>query len=181
MELSWNLSALGPAVITGLVALATVYLTNRGTSNRLLSQLSYETLRARNDMLRTKGEAIFELVAAWGQNFAAQCVAIQSVMKGQISYNDALDIQANEVKRIDHDRMQMMISAYFPVLQKELDRVLALRSAVTTLQTLHRENYRRGETDGSALLRPYTEANLELAKSIESLKQSTVLQIRAIK
>lgn len=175
------LPVIGPAAITGLVALVTVHLTNRGSNKRLLSQLSHEMQKSGNEMRRTKGEELYMLVVAWAQNFGAQCVTIQSVMKGVLTYNEALDIQAKEIVEIAHDRIEMIVAVYFCELKQELDRVNLARDKVLTLLHYHREKYRHGETDGRPLLKSFTEANLALMSAIESLKQATIVEIRSIK
>jgi hypothetical protein len=173
-----GIAALIASAITGTVALLTVLLTNRGNNARLISQLAHEKSRSKAELLRQKGEELYELTSEWQQNLGVQCLSIQAVMTGDLSYNEALDMQINEVTPGKHHRLRLLVHAYFPDLLSDLDNVETKRDAVSKIRSTHKMLYKRGDDDGLPLLKPFTDANLALMEAAESLKLAAARLVR---
>ena len=173
-------AAISGALVTGVITVLTVLITNKGNNRRLDIQHSFELTKLRKDRLTTKGEELYSLLTRWEENFGARFVSLHSVMKNSLTYDDALDLQARQVKEIDHEKIHMTIAVYFQNLQPYYDAVLKLREPVQNIADAHKEAYKRGEADGRNFPKLFTAANLALISAIDALKRALVEEIRAI-
>jgi len=174
------IASLGPAVITALVALGTVYLTNRGHASRLTTQLKHEQQKQREELLRARGEELYGLLHEWKNGFEALCLIQLSVMRGEMSYNEGLDLQTKDNKEVDFGRLQMLMAIYFPGFQQRYDELLLLRDKVSKIAQNFRRSYIQGHTDGKAYVMPYSEAHLKLHDAIDALKMAVASHVRSL-
>lgn len=170
---------IGAAVVTAGAALLAMRFTNRANNDRLLLQLDREAAKERAQMLREKGEELYGLIAQWEANFGVRCVSLQAVMKDELTYNEALDIFSKEVQTETHERVELLIYAYFPALEQFYSEIIAIRGPVEEIISAHKAAYKQGSS-GRVFLKPFTDANLTLAKAFEVLKSATITQIKNI-
>jgi hypothetical protein len=105
-------------------------------------------LNARRDARRVRREKLEELFLAhtgflrqldmgWFPYFAT--------MKGEIEYNQALDLTiergSNEEKHFE--RVEMLVTLYFPELLSGLSELVAIRDEAARVISQHREQYKR--------------------------------------
>ena len=102
------------AILGAMIALISVYLTNRSTTQRLRLQFELERETRERDFRRDKLEELYLLHEGWLNAFATSNLPFISVMKGEITYNDALDmfIENNKTRTIDFKRLQMLVGLY---------------------------------------------------------------------
>src|SRR5947199_72180 len=87
-----TLTALASAVVGGAVALLAVFLTNRSNTARLVLQLDHESRQRKADLLRDRGEELYELTDKWLRKFAGYylrrpfVLCQQSIEKGGESF-----------------------------------------------------------------------------------------------
>lgn len=172
------IASLAPAVVTGSVALLTIYLTNRGNNERLNMQLLHEKTRQQTELIQARGEELYQLVYTWQNNFSTQYLAMASVMRGEISYNEGLDIQKDEIADTDFGRIPMLIFVYFPKIQQKYDQVISLRSIVNERLSAHKAAYKLGEIDGTAFINPFNKDSLNLDKALVELMAAIAIEIR---
>jgi hypothetical protein len=80
------------AILGALIALVSVYLTNRSNTRRLKLQFELERETKGQEFIREKLEELYLLHEAWLNALATSYLPIISVMKGEITYNQALDM-----------------------------------------------------------------------------------------
>ena len=165
------LVAIVGSVITALSTLAGVYITNRLTYDRLTVQLEYEQARERERFLRERLEELHVLIAEWIIFVAVFHLPITKVMRGEISYNAALDlINEHELTPPNFQRMEMVVELYFPTLRDKYNQLMKARDELSSIVDAHKEQYRIGQTDGSAFRRPFMAAQLAVDARATELK-----------
>lgn len=176
------ITTLTSAGVGGAVALVGVYLTNKGNTARQDVQLAHQTQIERAELLRARGEELYELIDKWLNNLFGYYMVKASVMQGKLSYNDGLDLELKNGKTNsgNYGRIQMLIDVYFPAIREQYDCVLSLREATNKYVFLHKRAYERGETDGTAFLKPFTDNQLSLEAAAEKLKEAVIAQVRAV-
>lgn len=180
-EITGAIATIAASAVTGVVALLTVHLTNRGNNDRIASQLSHEKQIARAELMREKGEELYELASEWQRNISTQCVAIHAVMRGDLTYNQALDLQNEAVTRGKHYRIHLLAQAYFPDITGRLSEVEEKVEAVSKLRTYHKAAYQTGEASAAAaFLRPFTDANLALSDAMDVLKGEIAARVGSL-
>ncbi len=176
------ITTLSSAAVGGSVALIGVYLTNKGNAARLNAQLVHQSNSERAELLRARGEELYELIDKWLNSLFVYYMVKASVMQGKLSYNQGLDIELKngEESRGNFGRIQMLIDVYFPTSREHYDRVVSLREAANRHVLLHKRAYERGETDGTVFLKAFTTDQLSLEAAAEKLKEAVIVQVRAV-
>lgn len=173
------LTALIAAIFTAAVALAGVYLTNRGNAQRLAAQLDHELREKRAELVREKGEELYVLTGAWLNELATNYLRVATVMKGTLSYRDYIELT---LKRGDPDydfnRLRMLVDIYFSQLKESFARVLEARSRLNAIDLDHKRSHDRGDTDGSRFLGPYLEAQKALEAKGEEFRREIAKQVQ---
>ena len=83
------------------------------------------------------------------------------VMKGELTFNQALDISIKQSSDHQPHRVTMLIDLYFPELKKEFIEVMAIRDRLNELVNGYKEQYKTGNHDGSKWLELF-QPDLEL-------------------
>ncbi|HMS01351.1 MAG TPA: hypothetical protein PKE51_00180 [Gemmatimonadaceae bacterium] len=96
-------------------------------------------------MRREKLERLFLAHNAFVGQLGVSWFPYMKVMEGVISYNDALDMT---IKRdVDREKnletVEMLVTLYFPELQRSLDELLGIRDEAADLIANHKEQYKR--------------------------------------
>jgi hypothetical protein len=175
------ITTLTSAGVGGAVALVSVYLTNKGNTVRQDAQLAHQAKIGHAELLRDRGEELYELIDTWLNGLFGSYMIKASIMQGKLTYNEGLDIELKNGKANsgNYGRIQMLIDVYFPAVREQCDRVLSLREATNKHVILHKRAYERGETDGTAFLKAFTTDQLSLEAAAEKLKEAVIEQVRA--
>lgn len=173
------ITALTSAAVGGAVALVGVLLTNRDNTARLHAQLDHEVRKRREDLLRARGEELYELVKIWLGGMFSHYLNTAFVMQGKLTFNQALHLQIKQGSdsRGNFWRIQMLVDVYFPALREEYKSVIAHRDAVNKQVIAHKRAYESGAHDGSEFLQPFTKAQLALEHAAEVLKAAIIEQV----
>jgi hypothetical protein len=155
-----------PAILGALIALISVYLTNRSTTQRLRLQFELEREARNKDFIRDKLEELYLLHEAWLNALATSYLPFLSVMKGEMTYDDALDlfIKNNKSPTVDFKRLQMLVDLYFPEIKVAFDQLSAARDGANAIKSAHKREYKAGHLDGLPFALPFIEAQQLLQK-----------------
>lgn len=163
-------------VLGAAIALVTIYLTDRSNTRRLKLQFDLERESKEKQFIRDKLEELYLLHEAWLNALATSYLPILNVIKGEITYNQALDmfIENNKDRQVDFKRLQMLIDLYFPAIKPAFEKLSAARDRTNEIQRAHKREYKRGNTDGSAYVVPFIEAQKELVRESSVLKEEII-------
>lgn len=169
-------------IITAIVTLSAVFLTNRGNTNRLLLQLKHERKSKRDDLYRTKLEDLYILIVKYIKLLGSHYLPYLKVMEGELNYNQALDLTIESGSRdmLDFDRLQMLIDIYFPHLQESLNKLLEVRDDLNKIMNAHKNEYKQGNLDGRKFIKSTLEALDQLDKTGDRLKKEIIAKEKAI-
>ena len=126
------LTALSSGIMGGTVALLGVYFTNRSNETRLHVQLEREERQRKADLLRDRGEELYELIDKWLNYLAGYYFRRVSVMQGKLTYNQCLDMDIKNSKDNSYNfgRIEMIIDVYFPSIRNTYDEVITDRDEI---------------------------------------------------
>jgi hypothetical protein len=176
------ITALASAAVGGAVALVGVYFTNRGNTARLNAQLDHEVRRRREELLRTRGEELYELIDKWLHGLFGHYLSKAFVMQGKLTYDQALDLDLKNGKSSSGNfgRIEMLIDVYFPTLRQQYNLVISHREATNKHVIAHKLSYEKGQVDGTKFLQPFNTDQLALENAAEKLKAMIIEQVRAV-
>lgn len=162
---------LGVAV-GAVLSIVGVLLTSYFNSKNLKIQLSHQAQEKSRSIKRERLEELYILTENWLSAFSSSYLSLSLVMKGEIDYNQHLDLFIADRKNNSHEfyRLQMIIDIYGGGLQGELEKIIKLRDVVNKIAFLHKNEYKAGNLDGTKFLQPYTDANLKLLDEGDSFK-----------
>ena len=86
-------------VLGAAIALVTIYLTDRSNTRRLKLQFDLERESKEKEFIRDKLEELYLLQEAWLNALATSYLPVLNVMKGEITYNQALDMFIEKKQR----------------------------------------------------------------------------------
>jgi hypothetical protein len=176
------LTPLLSAAMGGVVALTSVYFTNRSNTKRLQLQLDREERRRNAETRRERGEELYMLTEAWLTGLAANYLTLLSVMRGNLTYNQHLDIviEDGKARSVNFARIALLIDIYFPTTRKAYDQVLSARASLNKIAGAHKHAYKQGDIDGERFVGPFVQAQKAVEASGEVYKQQILESIRAI-
>jgi hypothetical protein len=177
-----TLTALGSAVVGGAVALLGVFLTNRSNTARLALQLDRESRQRKADLLRDRGEELYELADKWLNKLAGYYLRRSFVMQGKLTYNQVLDldIQEGREESVNFGRNEMLIDVYFPTTRPAYDSVIAGRTELNKVAAAHKRAYESSDTDGTRFITPFVQCQHSIEKAGETFKLQVLECIRAV-
>jgi len=134
-------------IVTGVVTLI-----GSGVGTAIVNYWLAER-RARRELRRAKLEELFLAVTEWVKAMVGRWINIHAVMIGMIDYNQALDQMikvgdaGRETGRQGFDKVEMLISLYFPELKASHQALVESREQLNEICTKHKQAYKRGEND----------------------------------
>lgn len=176
------LTALVSAIFGGAVALIGVFFTNRSNTDRLKLQFEHESRQRTTDLLRDRGEELYELIDKWLKMLTGNYLGLSAVMKGKLTYNQYYDLSNEEIKRRSYNfgRIEMLIDVYFPSMRSAYDKITETRDELNKIISEHKRSYRIGDIDGSKFLRPFTQGQMSIDQAGEAFKMQILDSIRHI-
>ncbi len=120
------------AILTAVVALASVFIANMG--QRKIEEAKFKRIKESEYAVfkREKLEELYLLYSKWDADMAAMGYIFLPVITGEVSEEEAL-IRANKNQMSEKDYLQrilMMVNLYFPGLKDDFDQVLDAREKV---------------------------------------------------
>ncbi len=159
-----------------------VWLSNRASANRLSLQLAHERDLKSQEARRVRVEELYLLASAWIIAVLTYSLPYLRVMKGDLSYNQALDItnSTGAGSGVDFKRLEMLIHIYFSELRGTFAALLEVRDRTNSILSAHRENYRQGEINGTQFVAPLLAAQAAFESVGESFKSAVIAREREI-
>lgn len=97
------------------------------------------------EFMRTKAEALYLAADEYGRTLATQAITYYPVIKGEISWNQMLDIQIkNGSQKREHggsELMTMLLEIYFPSVRQCLKNVFSSRDNFNNFITSMKQSY----------------------------------------
>jgi hypothetical protein len=176
------LTALTSAVAGGAVALLGVFLTNRSSTARLKVQLEHELRQRTTDLLRGRGEELYELTDKWLITFAKNYLSLSAVMQNKITYNQHYDLTIEEGKKSfqEYGRIEMLIDVYFPSTRPAYDKIIEARDELNNVINAHKRSYKNGDIDGYKFLKPFIQSQKSIEQAGVVFKMQILESIRHI-
>ena len=179
-------SALGGAAAGGILTLVGTLLSNRSSEKRLKEQFDHEASQRKAELLRQRGEELYVAAHRWVHELAGIHIARLSVMRGELTYNQALDLDIKHGEQREDrvtemfNRIELLVDAYFPSTRPAYDKLIQCRDRLAEIEAAYKAAYKRGDEGGSNYLKPYTQAQLDTSEAGESFKARVLDCIRAI-
>ena len=116
------------------------------------------------------------------RTLASHYLPIVRVMQGEITYDQALDMQIAHGKnvRTDFSRIQMLVDLYFNRLQEDYRELINARDLANSVVRHHKEAYKNGDLAGGRFVEPMRSAQLVLEKRAQIFRTSIVNESRRI-
>ena len=171
-------AALYSGILGALIAMISVYLTNKSNIHILKLQLELERKTKEAEFMRDKLEELYLLHEAWMNALSTSYLPFLSVMKGEITYDQALDlfIENNKTPQANFKRLQMLVDLYFPEIKPAFTQLSAARVGANKIKAEHKREYKRGNIDGFAYVAPFIEAQKKLASESLTMKEQIILR-----
>jgi hypothetical protein len=146
--------ALTTAVLTAGLTLIGIWFTNRANNQRLRIQLEHEIKVREESLTRERLEELYVESNKYLGALVSYYLPFRMVMKGEISFNQALDMTIESGSRRDYEphRVTMLIHMYFPQIIPEFDQIMNLRGKLNEIVDGYKEQYKAGDFDGSRWL-----------------------------
>ncbi|MFS8153381.1 hypothetical protein [Vreelandella titanicae] len=139
-------SAIVASVVTSGVAFLGVSYTNRENRKRLLAQHDHERSLRRDEILRGRAEELYVIVKKWCDTMISDHFPYVRAMRGQFSYDKALDmtLASGEKRDYDPNRMHMICDIYFPELSRPIDDLVNINCKVLDVREAFKRQYDAG-------------------------------------
>jgi len=163
--------ALIVALLTSLLTLLGVRYTNKGNNERLKIQLEHDQKVKREELIRTRLEELYVESTKYMDKMTIHFLPYRRVMKGEITYNQALDLTLES--KIDYDpiRVKMIMDMYFPALNATFKEVEKSLDRASKIQHGFKLQYKQGNPDGEKWLPLFQESLEDLAESTSAFKK----------
>jgi septation ring formation regulator EzrA len=119
-----------------------VLFANRSNQQQLLLRLDRDNERQRKEALRNKLEELYTLIEKWAGTTVIHHITLRKVMDGDITYNQALDLQLDREIDFDVNRMFMLAELYFDTCHNELNNIKNIRDEASDIQNEFKEMHR---------------------------------------
>lgn len=131
----------------------------------------FTTNRAEKEFLRKKMEELFLAFHGYCTQISVLNLIWPRVMKGEVSYNEALESNANVNNRWEasFENVEMLISLYFPDLAPGWKKVLDVRDQMNRMKGDFKKRYQIAGPD-QAFVEPFWDALLSLETAEKSFK-----------
>lgn len=159
------------------------FLTNRSTEKRHQSQLQHDANQRKQELLRTRGEELYMVTSAWLKLMAVHHLRMVPVMLGNITYDQALDMELAESKPLlDFERIEMLVDTYFPSVRDSYDAVLVEREKTNEIQLAFKREYQKvgPSTNHKQFLPAYEKSLMAMEELGKNLRVRIVESLRSI-
>ncbi|MFL1804333.1 hypothetical protein [Plesiomonas shigelloides] len=175
-------SAIVAAVLTSGIAFLGVSYTNRENRKRMLAQHDHERSLRKDEIIRERAEELYVIVKKWCSTMISDHFPYVRVMKGQFSYNDALDmtLASGDKRKYDPDRMHMICDIYFPDLSKEIDALLKMNCELLDFRDMFKKKYESGKLKDEKMAEAYLEKIKVLIEEARKLEHRVADAVKSV-
>lgn len=161
-------------IVTILLGLATIL-----TSGVTSSIVTYRLNRSKEQafFMRQKAEALYLAANEFSLGFSSLLIGYLPVTRGEISYNQMLDMQIERGKANKndaHETMIMLSSIYFPEVFEEIEKLHAVRDKYSLIKQAHRTAYHEGDGIGPEWEDAFRKVALDADDAIKKLQASII-------
>ncbi|MCG8672400.1 MAG: hypothetical protein MI867_23550, partial [Pseudomonadales bacterium] len=135
-------AAVGAAAVTALSTVAGVRLANKAAEAQLKLRLDHQDKKDQKEALRQRLEELYQLVDSWAGVVVSHHIAYRSVMYGEITYNQALDITNERDHKMDSARLFTLADLYFPDSHSLLEVIKSSRDLLSDIQEEYKGIYK---------------------------------------
>jgi len=117
----------------------TVLFTNMGTAKRQQVQLAYEHRSASENLLRERGEELYEQASHWVGLIQSLHMNTFRFMYGKLTHAEATELSAKTATNLDakfsYSRMKMLVDIYYPMIKYTLENAHRVRDELSKNET----------------------------------------------
>lgn len=182
MELNSELvSGFIGAIIGGTATVIASTLSLRGSRLVLEKQLAHERELKNWEVQQERGEELYGLIEVWSKAIFSMHLPLYSVMKGEATYNEYLDLfNSYEFdKRYDPNRLEMLIPVYFPSLLPLWETARARLEQHNAVVSDHKDAYRNGATKSLLYVEKFQAVQISFEKAVSDLKEALANELRS--
>lgn len=165
-----SILAWGGAIVTGFFAVLSASLASRASTKQLSLKLRHENERDRLEARRDRLEELYSLVTRWSKEAFNFYFPFMSVMKGELTYNQALDMSAANRISLDADRLFTLAELYFHSGHDKLDDVRRRADEVARINSDFKQLYKSGVTESPECLRQMSDALTRFDNAVNAYK-----------
>lgn len=175
-------TALLAAAVGSGITLLSAHLTNRSNATRLKVEHHHQAHQRNQELLRERGEELYELTDKWLGGLVGHYISRGFVMQGKLTFDQYHDlvIRDGEKRTVNFGRIEMLIDVYFPTVRAQYDAVIRGRDELNKVDVAHKRAYERGDAEGTDFLKSYVQAQKTIEGAGDSLKKKIIEGIRAI-
>ena len=168
--------ALVTAILTSGLTLTGVWVTNRAANQRLKIQLEHERKIRDKELNRERLEELYILSNKYLNTLVCYYLPYRMVMKGALTFNQALDLTIENGSKKDYDphRVAMLIHMYFQEIKPSFDEIMDIREKLNKIIDGYKEQYKRGDIDGSRWLEIFQPLLEKIGKLADSFDENIV-------
>ncbi len=157
--------------MTGVFTLFGVWLANRSSLKQLTIKLDYESKKEVREVERVRLEELYSLTSNWAKLFVIHHTRYRKVMKGELTYNEALDLELANSSTIDANRMFTLAELYFPSAHEALQDLNQLLNEASSIQNSFKKIYKEGQSTSEKHAKGLTEVLLRFNTAVEIYKK----------
>lgn len=175
-------SAIVAAILTSGIAFLGVSYTNRENRKRMVSQHEHERSLQKDELVRERAEELYVIVKKWCSAMISDYFPYVRVMRGQFSYNDALDmtLASGEKQKYDPDRMHMICEIYFPNLSQPINDLLELNCELHDFRNIFKNKYESGKLKDERMADAYLEKINVLIEEARKLEHKVANAVKDV-
>ena len=138
--------------------------------------------RSERDFRREKLETLFTVADKYCKVLATTFLDYYRIFKGELNLKEVLElhIKRSEGKESNHEKVEMLISIYFPNIYSAYQDLMAARKTVVEITLDYQRSYESGNTDGNKYLEVFDEAMKRLFETSDTLKKLILVQAQYV-
>lgn len=121
------------AFLAGGFALFGAWLNNRSNNIRLSMQLAHETKKAKSNLMIDRGEELYLLMVKWRKMVNSIDSDEMQVVRKFITREQFNERQLSSDRKPDFDRMETLMSIYFPDIMSLFDESRQMRTPINNI------------------------------------------------
>jgi hypothetical protein len=169
-------------LVGSLFTILGTWITNRANLKRLEIQLKHEKETNKENLMRDRLEELYILSDKYFNTLVSHQIPLRMVMKGEMSFKDALDlhIEWGKENKFDYKRVNMIIEMYFNELEEPYKEVLKIRDDLNDISEGYKEQYKNGDYDGKRWLKLFQPKLEQLTQKTESFRKKLTELIKIV-
>ena len=169
-------------IVTAIVTLLAVWLTNHLNFKHLERKLNFESDEKKMFLIRQRAEELYELADKWLLGLSIHHLNLYAVMQNKINYNEYLQLTIENGKSSDSNfgRLEMILHLYFPELITKYSEVVKVRDTINIIARDFKAFYESKNELNESFIKPFNDEGNNLDKVGSNFKDSIVEYIKTI-